>query len=110
MICGACVPRVWRKIVVMITIIKLTQSDRSNCNIQNYIIHPNSLTILIKILNLHLLIDDSSDETNQSFLKNYNSASLKIHLQLRLKLQGESKNKTKQNKKTNNNNNNNNNN
>ena len=53
--------------LVMVTIIKLTQQDIGNCNIQNYFVHPNGLTdgltVSTEILNLHLRSDDSSNET-----------------------------------------------
>ena len=49
----------------MVTIIKLTQVKIYNCNIQNFFQHPNGLTVLTEIYDLHLWSDDSSNETEK---------------------------------------------
>ena len=51
-----------KKCLVMVTIIKLTQQDTGNCNIQNYYLRLNGLTDLTESLNLRLWCDDPSNE------------------------------------------------
>ena len=49
--------------LVMVTIIKLTQQDISNCNIQNCFILSISLNVSTEIWNSHIWSDDSLNET-----------------------------------------------
>ena len=50
----------------------------------NNFVHSHSLTVLTKILNLHLFSDDSSNETGNSILKKSNSAPLILNMSVSL--------------------------
>ena len=55
--------------LVIVTIIKLTQSDIGNRYTQNSYKHPNGLTVSADIFNLHFWSDDSSNKTENWILK-----------------------------------------
>ena len=60
--------------LVMVTILKLTQEDKGNFNIQNCFVHPNGLTVTFDRFNQNFkftfLETDFSNETKNFILKN----------------------------------------